>query len=141
MKMCLISDYLFTRSAYTKALQQIDEIEIVFDFATFNECARFLERSKVDAILIDIQLEELEYKAIKELQNRYKNTKIIVMTEQEEMLEVIALGATYILKDMTLEEFVQIIETVLKGNLFVAACAVEILQEIVQEKLNTAIAL
>ena len=134
--MCLISDYLLTRSVYIKALQQIEEIEFVFDFGSFKDCTNFLERRMVDAILIDVRLNHSELESIKELQSKYNKTKFIVLAEQDELLQVMAIGAAYILKDMTLDEFISIVETILKGNLFIAARAVDILKEILQEKLH-----
>jgi len=135
MKMCLISDYLLTRCVYARALQQVDGIEFVFDFGSFGECVKFLERSSVDAVLIDVRLGNIEYDVIKNLQKRFLNTKFIVIAEQEEILEVLALGAAYVLKDITLDEFVPVIDMILRGNLVIASRAAGMLQNLIREKL------
>lgn len=139
IKICLIGDYLLTRNAYVQALSTNDEIECIADFDKLSDCVRFLEHGSADVVLIDIKLNESGFEAITKLKRRFTQIKFIIMTdqdEQENIIKVISLGAAYVLKNMLLDEFVNIILTVLKGNMFICADAVGILTSIFQEKLE-----
>ncbi len=134
MNICLISNYLLTRNAYVKAFSTIKGIDYVFDFENFETCEEFLKNKIVDAILIDVRLSDLEFEKIKQLQNKFYKMKIIIMAEQNEVLQVLALGASYVLKDMLLDDLVKIVETTLKGYMFVASFAVDVITSVIQEK-------
>ena len=134
MNICLISPHLLTRNVYVTALMSIKGIDYVFDFENFEECEKFLIQKRVDAILIDVKLNDVEFEHIKRLQSKFQSMKFIIMAEQDEVLQVLSLGASYVVKDMLLDDFVRIVETTLKGNMFIAAFAVEIITELVREK-------
>lgn len=136
MKICLIGNYLLTRSAYVSALSQIDGIDSVVDFESISECWDFLENSITDAILIDVELTEDEITTIREMKMKFKSIKFIIMAQQNEVLEVLALGATYVLKDLKMEEFVRVIATTLKGNLFIASDIVDLITSVFQDQIT-----
>ncbi len=136
MKICLISDYLLTRCAYTNALKQLPIVESVADFSNLNDCEHYLARTGVDAVLIDIELNEDELNSIKHIKENFCEVKFIVMTQQEDVLPILALGAAYVLKNFRMEEFVDIISTTLQGNVFIAADVAGFIISIFQEKLE-----
>lgn len=136
MKICLIGNYLLTRSAYVSALSQIDGIDSVIDFGSISECWEFLENSITDAVLIDVELTEDEITTIREMKMKFKSIKFIIMAQQNEVLEVLALGATYVLKDLKMEEFVRVIATTLKGNLFIASDIVDLITSVFQDQIT-----
>lgn len=136
MKICLIGNYLLTRSAYVSALSQIDGIDSVVDFGSISECWEFLENSITDAVLIDVELTEDEITTIREMKMKFKSIKFIIMAQQNEVLEVLALGATYVLKDLKMEEFVRVIATTLKGNLFIASDIVDLITSVFQDQIT-----
>lgn len=134
MNICLISPHLLTRNVYVTALMSIKGIDYVYDFENFEECEKFLAQKRIDAILIDEKLNDKEFGKIKQLQSKYNGMKFVIMAEQDEVLQVLALGASYVVKDMLLDDFVKIVETTLKGNMFISAFAVELVTELVKEK-------
>ncbi len=136
MKICLIGNYLLTRSAYVSALSQIDGIDSVVDFGSISECWEFLENSITDAVLIDVELTDDEITTIREMKMKFKSIKFIIMAQQNEVLEVLALGATYVLKDLKMEEFVRVIATTLKGNLFIASDIVDLITSVFQDQIT-----
>lgn len=134
MNICLISNYLLTRNAYVKAFSTIKGIDYVFDFEDFETCEEFLKKKTVDAILIDVRLKDTEFEKIKQLQQKFYDMKFIIMAEQNEILQVLSLGISYVVKDMLLDDLVAIVETVLKGYMFIAAFAVDTITSLIQEK-------
>ena len=136
MKMCLICDYLLTREAYVRALSSLEGIEFVIDFDKFTDCIDYVMHKQTDVILVDVQLHEKEFETIKRMKELFRKTKIIVIAEQKDFLQVMALGAAYVLKNMLLKEFVNVIETIIRGNMFIASDAAEYVVSIFQEKLN-----
>lgn len=136
MKICLISNYLLTRCAYVDALNQIDCVESVADFSTIADCERYLHRVDVDAVLVDIPLGETELNILKQIKQNFCGVKFIIITEQNEVLPILALGAAYVLKDFRMNEFIDIVGTILHGNLFIAAEVVNFITSIFQEKVE-----
>lgn len=136
MKICLIEECLLTRCAYVDALNRIECIESVADFSTLADCENYLTRTGADAVLVDVELTDKEMEIIKHLKQRFRDLKIIVMAQQDEVLPILALGAAYVLKDFRMEEFVEIIATILHGNLFIAADIVGLITSIFQEKVD-----
>ena len=136
MKICLISEYALTRNVYAKAFKAIEGIDEVFDFETLRECINFLERGKTDIIILDIGLNENEIFLLDKLRQKYPKIRFIILEKQEQILQTLALGATYALKNMLLDEFIGVMKTVNKGNLFIASDAVEIVTDAFQEKLD-----
>lgn len=136
MNICLIGEYQLTRNAYVKALKTIEGIDEVYDFETLRECITFLERARSDLVLLDIELNETEILLMDKLRQKCPKIKFIIMAEQEKILQTLALGAAYVLKNMLIDEFVRVMTTVIKGNLFIASDAVELVTTAFQEKLD-----
>lgn len=134
MNICFVSPHLLTRNVYVTALKSARNVDFVFDFKTFEECEVFLERKRVDAILVDVKLNDEEFGKIKKLQSKYPTMRFVILSEQDEVLQVLALGASYVLKDIQLDDFVRIVETTLRGNMFIAAFAVKLITSLMQEK-------
>lgn len=136
MKICLIGDYLLTRCAYVYALKQIKGVESVADFNTLGDCENYLNKTGADVVLIDVVLDEVELKSIKHIKENFCGVKFIIMAKQEDVLPVLALGAAYVLKNVKMEEFAEIITTVLQGNLFIAADIANFITSIFAEKVE-----
>ena len=136
MNICLIGEYQLTRNAYVKALKTIEVIDEVYDFETLRDCTKFLERARSDLVLLDIELNEAELLLMDKLRQKCPKIKFIIMAEQEKILQTLALGAAYVLKNMLIDEFVRVMTTVIKGNLFIASDAVELVTTAFQEKLD-----
>lgn len=136
MKICLIGDYMLTRCAYVYALKQIEGVESVVDFNTLADCESYLSRIGADIVLIDIVLDEFELNLIKHIKENFCGVKFIIMAQQDDVLPILALGAAYVLKNFRMEEFAEIITTILHGNLFIAADIVSFITSIFQEKVE-----
>lgn len=136
MKLCLIENCLLNRCAYVNALTQIECVESVADFSTIADCEAYLTRTGADAVLIDIPLNDTEFEVLKRLRENYCKVKFIIMAQQDEVLPILALGAAYVLKNFRLEEFVEIIATILHGHLFIAADIANLITSIFKEKVD-----
>lgn len=136
MKLCLIENCLLNRCAYVNALTQIECVESVADFSTISDCENYLNRSGADAVLIDVPLTKEELEVIKQIKEKFCSVKFIIMAQQDNVLPILALGAAYVLKNFRMEEFIEIVATILNGNLFIAADVANLITSIFQEKVN-----
>lgn len=138
IKLCLIGQCLLTRNAYVNAISANESIEFIGDFEQISDCVKFLERQKADAILIDVQMNELGLKLISDLKARCGNVRIVVMTETfepEYLFKALALGANaFVLKNMTLAKFIDVILSATEGDLFVSSDAVDSITKIFKQR-------
>lgn len=130
IKVILISDYLLTREVYSDALQRNGEIEFVGNFDNLNDGIDFIYKHSVDVILVDIRLSDCQLEAVSRLKQRYRELKVLFMTEPEEtdlIIKIFALGAAYVLKNLMLNEFMNVIITTIIG---IVKCEDDVTKEI-----------
>ena len=124
IKVCLIADFKLTRNAYMKALTSFEEFEVLGDFDNINNCIEFMEKTKVDVVLVDILKGNPDaYETVCLLKEKFNNVKVIVIAEEEfNALQVLSNGASgYVLKNISMENLARIIKDAIDGNLVIAS--------------------
>lgn len=124
IKVCLIADFKLTRNAYMKALTSFEEFEVMGDFDNINNCIEFMEKTKVDVVLVDILKGNPDaYETVCLLKEKFNDVKVIVIAEEEfNALQVLSNGASgYVLKNISMENLARIIKDAIDGNLVIAS--------------------
>lgn len=116
----MVEDYLLTRVSYKYSLKKYEEVELIGDFETAQECIDAMSTRQADVILMDLGLENMNgIEATKILKEKYPETKVIILTSHESQSEVLAclsIGASaYALKDVEIETLVEVIKSVKIG--------------------------
>lgn len=117
----LVEDHPLTRKVYKQYFAGMeDEINVVDDFETAEECIEKLKVQPVDIVLMDIGLPYMNgIEATKLINKKFPKTKVIMLTshdKNEEMYAALGSGAkAYALKDTELSSIVTAIKEVSKG--------------------------
>ena len=120
----VVEDYLLTRITYKHAFQDYDDVKIIGDFETAEECIEALENKRADVILMDLGLPYMTgIEATKIIHEKYPDIKIIILTSHDnddEVLSSLASGANaYALKDIPNEKLHNLIRTVNEGSIWI----------------------
>ena len=123
IKICIVEDYMLTRTAFKYSLSEYNDLDIVGDFETAEDCITFLENNQVDIILMDLGLPYLNgLEATKIIKDKYPDIKVIIITSHEsdnEVLTALSSGANaYSLKDIEFNDLHNVIHTVYKGAIW-----------------------
>lgn len=121
----IVEDYLLTRVGLKHTLKKFEDVEVINDFETAEECIEAMKERPSDMVFMDLGLPGMNgVEATKILKRKYPETKIIILTSHEKDETVIAAllaGANaYCLKDSEEENLINIIRTVKKGALWLA---------------------
>lgn len=116
----MVEDYPLTRTAYKKYFEYVKNIDLIGIFESAEECIEQMEVRQADVIIMDIGLPWMNgLEATRIIKGKYPKTKILVLTSHERYTEVHAAlasgAAAYALKDITLEEVVNVIKSIYKG--------------------------
>ena len=130
----IVEDYLLTRITYKKAFKDYENINIIGDFETAEECINALEKQTVDVILMDLGLPYMTgIDATKIIHRKYPDIKIIILTSHEndnEVLSSLASGANaYALKDIETKKLYNLIHTVNEGSIWIDPQITKIVQK------------
>lgn len=130
----IVEDYSLFRLSYKKFLSEYEDIEVLEDFESAEECLEALEKEKVDVILMDIGLPCLSgIEATKIISRKYPNTKVIMLTshnKENEVLSGLSSGASgYAIKDINAEDLRNLILTVSNGAIWVDPQIAQIVQK------------
>jgi len=122
IRVLIVDDQALIREGLSLMLDLYDEIEIVGEASNGKEAIDFVEKEEVDVILMDIRMPIMDgVEATKVIKDRYPDTKIIILTtfnEDEYIFKGLKNGAdSYILKDVSSKELVNIIKTVHSGEM------------------------
>lgn len=120
----IVEDYKLTRMAYLHYFSTIEEITVLGAFETAEECLEAMKNEQADIVLMDLGLPYMNgLEATDQITRNYPDTNVIVTTSHdrdEEVYASLALGAkAYTLKDLKMEELVEVIKNVHKGALWV----------------------
>lgn len=120
----IVEDYKLTRTTYVHYFSQVKEIEILDTFESAEECIQAMSKKQADVILMDLGLPSMNgIEATRILTERYPNTKVIALTSHDRKDEIFAALATgakaYTLKDIDLNDLVNVIIEVSKGNIWI----------------------
>jgi DNA-binding NarL/FixJ family response regulator len=125
IRVALIEDHDLTRVGIRTALQQRDTIEVVGDAANATDGLKLLQSTKPDVAIVDIGLPdfdgiELTQKFKKSIAESDPNTKVLILTFQdneEEVLAAFAAGAdSYCMKDISFDQLLDVVKVTHEGN-------------------------
>lgn len=111
----LVEDYFLARISYRYALEKFEEIELLGDFESAEECIDAMKNKAADVVLMDLGLENMNgIEATKIIKQLFPDTKVVILTSHGNDSEVracIASGAScYALKDIKIETLVEVIK-------------------------------
>lgn len=128
-KIILVEDHELTRKGIIYALKPYTDIKVAGEFEDGKEAVDFIKSSPEnnipDVILMDIAMPVLNgIDAAKRIKNLYPDIKIIMLTsidEKESVLNAFSAGANaYVMKNITIDKLVSIINMVLNGEIWIA---------------------
>lgn len=122
IRVLIVDDQALIREGLSLMLDLYDEIEIAGEASNGKEAIEFVEREEVDVILMDIRMPVMDgVEATKVIKEKHPNIKIIILTtfnEDEYIFKGLKNGAdSYILKDVSSKELVNIIKSVNSGGI------------------------
>ena len=120
----IVEDYKLTRTAYVHYLAEVSGITVLKAFETAEECIEAMQEKTADIVLMDLGLPYMNgIEATKIIHKKFPETKVIVLTSHdrnEEIYASLASGANaYTLKDINLDELVNVIRSVHKGSVWI----------------------
>ena len=123
IKIALVDDHKLFRKGLLSILEQIDDFEILFDATNGKEFLEHPELEKVDVVLLDIQMPELDGIATtKILREKNQDIKIIILSMHDEdqfIMHLMEIGANgYLLKDTDTDEVVVAIRKVYDSGVY-----------------------
>lgn len=122
IRVLIVDDQALIREGLSLMLDLYGEIEIAGEASNGKEAIEFVEREEVDVILMDIRMPVMDgVEATKVIKEKHPNIKIIILTtfnEDEYIFKGLKNGAdSYILKDVSSKELVNIIKSVNSGGI------------------------
>jgi DNA-binding NarL/FixJ family response regulator len=121
IRIILIEDNRLLREGISTLLKKQDDIYVVSTVGNGENILELMEKQKPDIVLLDLGLRNKNSLSIVKLVRKdFKNTKIIVMDLiplQADVLEFVQAGvAGFMLKDISVAEFLKTIRSVYKGS-------------------------
>lgn len=119
----IIEDHALTLFALKTSLSTLNFIDEVYEATSAKDGYEIIENNKIDLILMDLGLPEIDgVSAIKEIREKNKDIKIIVLTshcEKEEVLACLEAGiSAYCTKDIKPDKLSSVIKDVLDGSMY-----------------------
>ncbi len=119
----IVEDYLLNRVNLRHSLNKFDDVEVIGEFETAEDCIEKMQTRPCDIVLMDLGLPCMNgIDATKHIKNNFPDTKIIVLTSHDNdntVLAALAAGANaYCLKDSDENILIDIIKTVNSGALW-----------------------
>ena len=119
----VVDDYLLTRIAYRRYFADDNEIKLIEDFSSADECIEKMKTKQADIILMDIELPNMNgIEATKIIKEKFPKTKVIICTSyknEQKILASLACGACgYVLKNSSHSDLKNIIKNVAKGDFY-----------------------
>ncbi|MCI5888866.1 MAG: response regulator transcription factor [Brachyspira sp.] len=123
-KIYIVEDYRLIRATYKHFFASVENLEVLGDFETAEDCIDAMETQKADVILMDLGLPNMNgIQATQYIHDNFPDTKVIILTshdKEEEVYASLASGANaYALKEIPLTELVKTIECVKKGGVWI----------------------
>ncbi len=131
MKILLVDDHRLIRDAIHSYMEGDAEYEVVGEASHGQEAIRTLEETKVDVVLMDINMPIMGgLECTKEIVKRWPNIKVLtlsMMSDNQHIKQMMGAGASgYILKNCTEKELKKAIKTVFEGDTYYSSEVTEI---------------
>jgi len=124
-KILIAEDQTLVRQGLRSLLESEKKIKIVAEAGDGIEAIRCVEKHKPDLVLLDLAMPKMSgLSALKDIKNRYPETKILVLTfhsSEEYILEAFESGANgYCLKKDSHAELLAAMKSILSGKSFIS---------------------
>lgn len=142
IKLAVVDDHNLFRKGLVSIMNQVPEFEVVFQATNGREFLDLLPSNPVDVVLLDLQMPELDGKAVTEiLRKDNSDIKIIILTMQDEdqyILHLMEIGASgYLLKDTDPEEVENAIRKVVTSGHYFSEYVSRVMLRKVSQKANS----
>lgn len=142
IKLAVVDDHTLFRKGLVSIMNQVPEFEVVFQATNGREFLDLLPSNPVDVVLLDLQMPELDGKAVTEiLRKDNSEIKIIILTMQDEdqyILHLMEIGASgYLLKDTDPEEVENAIRKVVTTGHYFSEYVSRVMLRKVSQKANS----
>lgn len=117
IRIALVEDHLVVRKGVARMLEELPELELVFDAANGQEFLEQLAEKEIDVVLLDLEMPIMNgYQTVKELKKRGSAVKIVMLTMHDDFEiahEMMQEGVdAYLLKECSIEEMLEAIQKV-----------------------------
>jgi DNA-binding NarL/FixJ family response regulator len=121
IKILLVDDHALFRRGLVSLLEDLPEVTVVGEASNGCEAVEAAKTLKPDLIFMDIHMPECDgLEATKKIKEILPSIKIVMLTASEEdqnLFEAMKIGAQgYLLKDLELKQFVELLQTISKGE-------------------------
>ena len=141
IKIVLVDDHALVMKGFTNLLSKKGDFKIVGEATSSIEALEIVKKQKPDVVLMDINMpDETGIESARKIVKLHPGTKIIMLTmhnDEQYILKALSVGAKgYIMKNCELDELVQAIEEVNKGNEFFSKNIDQQIIQSIKEKIN-----
>ena len=122
-KVFIVDDHNVVIEGILSLLQNLPEISVCGYAKTATDCIHFMEKNEVDVILMDINLLDMSgLELCKRIKQTHPEVKILALSTFNQMSyinKMMANGASgYLLKNITKDELIEAIQSVMEGNIY-----------------------
>lgn len=119
----IVEDHALTAFALKTSLSCADFVDEIFDVNCAKDAYETLENKKIDLILLDLGLPEIDgVEALKHIRENNKDIKIIILTshcDKEEVQKCLELGINaYCTKEIKPDKLLEVVKDVLDGSMY-----------------------
>ncbi len=119
----IVEDHALTSFALKTSLSCVDFIDEVVDVSNAKDAYAVLEENKIDLILLDLGLPEIDgVEALKTIREKDKEIKIVILTshcDKEEVMKCLEFGINaYCTKEIKPDKLCDVIKDVLDGSMY-----------------------
>jgi two-component system nitrate/nitrite response regulator NarL len=134
VKVLLVDDHAVVRDGIRARLESNAGFEVVGEAVNGREAIQKVEELNPDVVLMDISMPVMNgMDAAMYLREKFPDTKVIILTmhEHKEYIQgVIRCGAQgYIVKDVTAQEMISAIKTVMGGETYYSSCVSQMMYD------------
>ena len=122
IKLAVVDDHPIVIQGIVSLINNLDNMQVVGSFQNGNQLLAFLKTNKLDIILLDIMLPDINgIELCAQIKKQSPKTAVIAIsnhTERSIIMQILQNGASgYVLKNASVEELKNCIEIALKGEL------------------------
>lgn len=119
----IVEDHALTSFALKTTLSVQDYTNEIFEAACAQDAYKILENNKIDLVLMDIGLPDVNgIDATKHIKSKYKDMKIAIITshcDKEEVTQCLECGiCAYCTKDIKPDKLARVIKEILDGSMY-----------------------
>ena len=119
----IVEDHALTSFALKTSLSCVEFIDEVLDVNCANDAYEVLKNNKVDLILLDLGLPEIDgVEALKTIREKNNEVKIVILTshcDEDEVQKCLELGINaYCTKEIKPDKLTEVIKDVLSGSMY-----------------------